>query len=410
MWGAAGRPQVCLECALAGHCSSVHDARPLRMKFLDSIEINGFRSIRHVKCDLQPINIVIGANGSGKSNFIGAFSFLREILEGRTRQYVIRHGGADRILYFGSKTTDELSIRLSTNDNKDHFEVKLVSTSGDSLSPVSEWHSHMDKSGKPKETITEFDPRVAAISQAQELRFAQIVQSRIRAWKTYHFHDTGITSPMKKTSDLHDNRSLHADGSNLPAFLYLLSRNHKNSFNFICHAVRQVAPFFDRFNLEPQALNNDKIQLEWRHRAWDTYLDASSLSDGTLRFIALATLLLQPADLRPSVIFLDEPELGLHPYAIGMLAALIKQASVDTQLVIATQSSLLLDDFDPDSVLVADRVRGATEIRRLDPGDLKACLMDYSLGQLWEKNYLGGRPAPEDQGRHELHHHACLSK
>ncbi len=366
------------------------------MTFLDSIEIKGFRSIKHVKCDLQPINILIGANGSGKSNFIGAFSFLREILEGRTRQYVIRHGGADRILYFGSKTTDELSVRVSTNDNKYQYEIKLLSTSGDSLSPATEWHSRTDKSGRSKETIAEFDPRVAAISQAQSLPVSQIVQSRIRAWKTYHFHDTGFTSPMKKTSDLHDNRSLHADGSNLPAFLYLLSRNHKHSFNFICRIVRQVAPFFDSFNLRPQALNNDKIQLEWRHRGWNTYLNASSLSDGTLRFIALATLLLQPAELRPSVILLDEPELGLHPYAIGMLAALIKQASVDTQLVIATQSSLLLDDFDPESVLVAERSRGATEISRLDSDDLKPWLMDYSLGQLWEKNYLGGRPAPED--------------
>ena len=128
----------------------------------------------------------------------------------------------------------------------------------------------------------------------------------------------------------------------------------------------------------------------------DVYFNASSLSDGTLRFIVLATLLLQPASLRPSVILLDEPELGLHPYAITMVASLVKQASVETQIVLSTQSPLLLDHFEPDDVLVADRVAGATELHRLDVGKLERWLKDYSLGQLWRKNELGGRPSPEN--------------
>src|SRR5260370_38864896 len=126
----------------------------------------------------------------------------------------------------------------------------------------------------------------------------------------------------------------------------------------------------------------------------DQYFDAASLSDGTLRFIVLATLFLQPEQFRPSVILVDEPELGLHPYAIEMMVAMVSQASVATQVIMSTQSSLLLDHFQPEDVLVADRVDGGTQLTRLDSTQLAKWLEDYSLGQLWEKNELGGRPVP----------------
>ncbi|MDQ6700348.1 MAG: AAA family ATPase, partial [Acidobacteriota bacterium] len=156
--------------------------------------------------------------------------------------------------------------------------------------------------------------------------------------------------------------------------------------------IQLVAPFFDDFRLKPLKLKPDDIKLEWRHMSSDEYFDASSLSDGTLRFVVLATLFLQPESYRPSAILVDEPELGLHPYAIGMLAALMRQASIDTQVIVSTQSSLLLDHFQPEDVLVANRFEGGTEVTRLDPAQLATWLEEYSLGQLWEKNELGGRP------------------
>jgi predicted ATPase len=199
---------------------------------------------------------------------------------------------------------------------------------------------------------------------------------------------------MRKTAEVDNNRFLDPHGANLPAFLYYLREKQEASYDLIVRTVQRVAPFLDDFRLDPLRLKPDDIKLEWRHKNSDQYFDASSLSDGTLRFIALATLFLQPEEYRPSVIIVDEPELGLHPYAIEMLAALVRQASVATQVILATQSSLLLDHFAPEDVLVADRVDGGTQLRRLESPQLAKWLRDYSLGQLWEKNELGGQPVP----------------
>ena len=368
------------------------------MAVLDWITIKGFKSIRCIeRLPLRPINVLIGPNGSGKSNFIGAFSFLHAVRDGKLRNYAIGSGGAGRILHFGSKTTPNLTIHLSFEDEKNQYEIKLAADDAEVLFPLEERIFFWDKKYPgPIRKLLQGENGEAGISNSQISGIGQYVRGHVNLWRLYQFHDTGSTSPLKKTADVNDNRFLRPDGSNLAAFLYHLQEKHGKSYYLIRRAVRLVAPFFDDFILQPQALNADKIRLEWRHLGTDGYFDASSLSDGSLRFIALATLLLQPKELRPSVILLDEPELGLHPYAVTILASLVKQVSVETQVVLATQSSLLLDHFQPEDILVADRVRGATELRRLDGDKLKIWLEDYSLGQLWEKNELGGRPVPED--------------
>ena len=198
-----------------------------------------------------------------------------------------------------------------------------------------------------------------------------------------------------KTNSVDDNRGLRRLGGNLAAYLYRLKITHENSYRLIEQTVRQVAPFFEGFRLEPLALNPNTIKLEWLHKNSEGYWDASSLSDGSLRFIALATLFLQPVELRPDVILIDEPELGLHPVAVTLLASLIRQASVDTQVIVATQSPRLVDYFDPEDILVANRIHGATTIERLASEPLTEWLDEYSLGELWEKNEFAGRPMRE---------------
>jgi len=337
-----------------------------------SITIEGFRSIRSIKdLPLRPINLLIGANGSGKSNFLEAFVFLQEAQAGYMESYVSKYRGADRLLHYGSKTTHKITVDLDSNFR--HLAAYYGYVAGDNLA----------------EAIPEGGLLAGATSEGG------FVDRPTPSFRRYQFHDTGFHSPLKKTNQLDDNRSLRPDGSNLASFLYLLKQRYRESFDLVRKTVQQVAPFFEDFMLEPLARNPDTIKLEWRHKRSDSEWDSWDFSDGTLRFIALATLFLQPVELRPSVILVDEPELGLHPYAIGLLASLIKQASIDTQVIAATQSPLLLDYFDPEDILVANIVDGETKIERLAPGPLAEWLKDYSLGQLWEKGELEGRPGKE---------------
>lgn len=337
------------------------DRRPL-----DWLTVTGFKSIKSVrKLKLRRINVVIGANGSGKSNLLKVFSFLEAVRAGRLGNYVARAGGADRILHFGAKTTSELVVYMSFLEG--HYQVTLVPDDCDRLVP----------------------------SKDADMGIASQTQPCLDRWRLYHFHDTGCQSPLRKTCALHDNELLRPDGSNLAAFLCFLKTTHRHSYSLIRRTVRLVAPFVDDFVLRPMATNDDMIRLEWRHASSDSYFDVSSLSDGTLRFLAIATLLCQPTELLPSVILLDEPELGLHPYAVTIFSSMVKTASVNSQVVIATQSPLVLDHFEPKDVLVAERRNGATTFARPDAKRLESWLEDYSLGQLWEKNELGGRPVAE---------------
>jgi len=368
------------------------------MPALESITIQGFKSIASIeKLQLRPINVVIGPNGAGKSNFIGVFSFLNAIREGKLQEYVLRNNGAEKIMHFGSKRTQQVHLKIFFKDHVNQYEIVLKPSSNDELIPVLEFGYYWDRArySQPMDVPIEKIGKEAGISANGLTRVLGYVATHLERWRVYHFHDTSASSPMKKTAEVKDNRFLRADASNLAAFLYRLRQQFLPSYELIRKSVQRVAPFFDDFRLEPQALNPNNIQLEWKHKQSDAYFDASSLSDGTLRFIALATLLLQPEILRPSVILVDEPELGLHPYAITMLAALVRQASVKTQIILSTQSPLLLDQFEPEDVLVAHQQNGGTSFSRLDGLRLKSWLEDYSLGQLWEKGELGGRPGEE---------------
>lgn len=364
---------------------------------LDYITVKGFKSLASIdKLALEPINIIIGPNGSGKSNFIGVFSFLHEIREGRLNDYVRKAGGAEQVLYFGSKVTKEIKIFISFREEVNQYSLTLEPTADDSLYPSHEIAYYWDKSSYKRPMDVYLNAveggKEAGISNPRVARIAGWVRTRLSRWRLYHVHDTSAQSPMRKTAKVDDNDFLRADGSNLAAFLYLLHRNYETEYDIIRKTIQQVTPFFDDFLLRPDPLNPETIRLAWKHKKSDQYFGASTISDGTLRFIALTTLFLQPKDFRPSVILVDEPELGLHPTAISLLSSLIRTASKETQVIVSTQSPLLLDHFDPEDVLVADRVDDATQFTRLSSEKLSSWLEDFSLGQLWEKNELGGRP------------------
>ena len=364
------------------------------MQVLDYISVKGFKSIYHIeKLNLKPVNVLIGPNGSGKSNFISVFAFLNAVRSGRLQDYLGRAGGANNILHFGSKETEELTIRISFENEINQYEITLSATETDKLYPKLEFTYFWDKAkySQPYHRQLVSGGGEAGIC-TDNSQIAKYIRDHLNKWRLYHFDDTGRLAPMKRTGDINDNRLFRSNGENIAAFLYYLKAKYRDCYQRIRDSVQLVAPFFGDFILNPQALNEDKIRLEWRHTNSDAYFDASAFSSGTLRFIALATLLLQPEHLRSSVILMDEPELGLHPYAISMLASLIKQASTDSQIIVATQSPLLLDHFEPEDVLVAERSNGKTNFTSLESPKLESWLEDFSLGQLWEKNEFGGRP------------------
>ena len=365
------------------------------MAELDTITVKGFKSLAAVEqLRLGALNVVIGPNGAGKSNLFALFRFLQMVRAGRLQEYAGKQG-VDNLLYFGPKTTPRLTIAFTFRDAEAHaYELHLEPGMAVDLLPVAESVATTNQENGTVSTATlPRYGREAGISHDAELGPAAAwVADQMEQWRLYHFHDTGDTSPMRRAADIDDNRTLRPDGANLPAFLYLLQERYPTEYRLIQHLVQRVLPFFDNFSLRPSELNPDKIKLAWRHRASDAYFDAAALSDGALRFIALATVFLQPAALKPPLILVDEPELGLHPYAISLLGPMAKMAAHTAQIILATQSSLLLDEFAPEDVLVIERDGHATTFQRLDVARLQSWLEDYSLGELWEKNELGGRP------------------
>lgn len=363
------------------------------MRTLEQLTIRNFKSIREQTLRLGPLNVFIGGNGSGKSNLIGVFRFLKEIIQQNLAGYTAARGGADALLHFGRKKSPSMEIRaeFAEGDTANGYDVSLAGTANDELIISSETalYHERKKYPRPYERVIGTNSRESKVRDDSHISARQIVRD-LESYRVYHFHDTSDTSAMKSASEIEDNRFLRPSAENLAAFLYLLQEKQPAVMLNIRDTVRQIAPFFDEFRLAPSRLNPSKIRLEWRERGSDTYFNASALSDGTLRFICLATLLLQPE--LPTLVLLDEPELGLHPAAITLLADLLVSASTRTQVIAATQSVTLVNQLEPTHVWTVDRDGSESVFRHLAEKDMSVWLEEYALGEMWEKNVLGARP------------------
>jgi predicted ATPase len=357
---------------------------------ISHIEIEGFKSIKKLSLELRPINILIGGNGVGKSNFVSFFKLINALFNQRLQHYVAEEK-VDNILYFGRKRTEELFGKLIFDDGvqiESFFDFKLGQTNDESL------YVKSIRINDSNRIYTGFGKK-----EISELRSANnyILSSYLSFLQVSHFHDTSPSSFLKKSSDIEDNLYFKQDGRNLPAFLYFLKVKHLKIYERIVKMVQSVAPYIDSFILEPSRLNEREIALRWVDSGdLESSFSAYQLSDGTLRFIALTTLLMQPEP--PSVIIIDEPELGLHPFAIGKLAGMIRGVADKAQVIVATQSPGLLSHFQPEDIIVTDRSEEEkqTVFNRLNSDDLAAWLNDYSLGELWERNILNAaQPFPQ---------------
>jgi len=354
-------------------------------KQLSRIVLKGFKSIAECDLELSKFNVLIGANGAGKSNFIGFFRMVQQLLEENLQVFVSRQGGPDALLHFGRKTTEKLEFELYFGNNG--YFATLEPTQDNRLMFVREsfW---WNLGGERPMGKGHFETKA---SVGTGTAIDEYVLSAMQKWRVYHFHDTSDTAYVKQSHGINDNAYLRPDARNLAAFLYLLRDRYPASYQKIVKTIRLVAPFFGDFFLRPSPQNKEFIELEWFERGQDIPFKGHLLSDGTLRFICLATVFLQPEELQPETILVDEPELGLHPYAITVLASLIRTTT--KQVIVSTQSVELLNEFDVEDVIVVDRLDGRSFLRRMDKQKLEGWLEDYSLGELWKKNVLGGRPS-----------------
>jgi predicted ATPase len=357
---------------------------------LRHISIKGYKSIHDLDLELAPVNVLIGANGAGKSNFIGVFRLLRQIMEQRLQVSVREAGGAERLLHLGNKQT--LQIDLSLQFESNHYQVELGTSQNDSLFIKGEWagfqsSNYANPYWRPVAS-GELESQLEAYARNENV--ASYTYEALKSWRVYHFHDTSASAAVKKYGNLNDNLFLREDASNLAAFLYLVQSVSPKHYHRIVKTVQMVVPNFRNFLLRPNPFNPETIALEWESTESDYPFTAAQLSDGSLRFICIATMLLQPYP--PSVVLLDEPELGLHPSAIALLGGLLQKAAHRSQVIVSTQSANLVSHFQPEDIVVVEQKGNVSTFNRLESERLHDWLEDYSLGNLWEKNVIGGRP------------------
>ena len=370
------------------------------MDLIKHVSIEGFKSIKVLdRLELGAINVMIGPNGSGKSNFIGFFQLLNYAMTESIQGYVKKRGFAESFLYLGSKTTPCIrgELEFGTESGTNRYRFTLVAAAGDILIFSEEsiffqanGHSRLientlDPVGKesslPKSTIPPLNN--------DEIAFARAISNQLSRKRVYQFHDTSMESRLRKATILDDNRYLRSDGGNLSAVLFRLQQNKFDYYRRIILQLRRMIPGFRDFVLEPE---NNHILLRWRGHDPEYIFGSHQLSDGSLRLMALTSLFLQPPEDLADMIIVDEPELGLHPQAEALLAGLIRSASSRCQVLLATQSASFVDHFEPEDVIVCEMEDTESKFQRPTRTELDRWLEDYSLGEVWRKNVMGGQP------------------
>ncbi|HWZ23149.1 MAG TPA: AAA family ATPase [Cytophagaceae bacterium] len=368
---------------------------------VSELTIQRYKSILNQKIELRNLNILIGQNGAGKSNLISLFRFLERLSDGQLSDYIFDAGGINNFLFGGYSVSKSFQVKIEfpIEENLSNLYEFRIDSNGDQyrfgLETVFFWDKAYPSPKWDHITTHGTESNLKARSRNGG-NYAKYIYDYIKDLKVYHFHDTSDNTDAKLPQDINDVYTFHREGKNIAPFLYYLRDNRPETYQKIVDTVRLVYPKFNDFVLNESSTSKGKIVLAWSEKGMENIYTAKQISDGTLRFICLATaLILEPSDANsvPKTLIIDEPELGLHPFAINILADLIKKASINRQLIIATQSVGLLNNFMPEDLIIVEREKdGSSVFSRKENKDFEVWLDDYSLGQLWENNFLGGRP------------------
>jgi predicted ATPase len=354
---------------------------------MDYIEINGYKSIKEQRVDLKNINILIGANGSGKSNFLSFFEFLKNLYHQNLQEYVALRGSADKFLHKGDKITEEVSAFLKFGHNGYSFTIKKGERTF-IFTKEGLWYDANPNMPNPLD--------IASFNTESNLKNninprAAYIRTYLEGLEKYHFHDVGENAPFNKESNIENDKFfLYSKGQNIAAYLFFVYNENRLVYNLIVKTIQSIAPYFLDFIFKPES--NGNIYLRWQSKHSSAIYGPNDLSDGTIRFIALTTLFMQPN--LPKTIIIDEPELGLHPAAIAKLAGMIQSAATkDCQIILATQSTDLISHFQPEDVITVDQINGETIFKRLSSADLDVWLEDYTIDDLWKRSIINtGQP------------------
>jgi len=366
---------------------------------LSRVQVQGFCSLADVSLEPGRLTVLIGANGSGKSNLLRALKLAPLLRTKSLRNFVGEAGGASALLHYGPKRTQAVSLTLDfvRGGKTNRYFARLGFAAGDTLIFLDEAVGY-----QPNETAPMQAHSLGAGHQESLLEEKKVNDTTAKSvdwWlgrlNFFHFHDTSMASPLRTHARVEDHHYLRSDGSNLAAYLWRLQQSaeaeDQAAWRRITGLVRRIAPMVKDLQPAPVVASGNAVRLDWIDDQ-DQLFGVHQLSDGTLRAIALITALAQPTSRLPRFMSIDEPELGLHPAAITILADLARSVSQHCQVLFATQSTAWLDHFEPAEVVVAERDRGATTLRRLDASELRGWLEDYSLSEVYEKGVIGGRP------------------
>ena len=370
------------------------------MPRLEHLTVRGFKSIRALEdFELRSLNILIGANGTGKSNLLALFNMLSHLSRKRLQFFIKNEGGPDALLFGGRRRTSKLEAGLSFENGSCRYQFSLEPAAEAMAFASEELSPGVADGANPAASPTASggaawaggygESRVADISHG---KFASYVLPHMQLWRVFHFQDMSSMAQVRLLSDIRDNLRLRPDAGNLAPMLRHLRKRYPDNYRRIVEAVRLAVPFFGDFVHRDNV--GEQTNLEWSESGGDPEkpLGPLQFSEGTLRFICLATLLHEPENLQPDLILIDEPELGLNPYSLTLLAEMLKQATDSRQIIVSTQSADLVSQFAPEDVVVASRRKDESVFERPDPDRLSAWLEDYPLGDLWRMNVLGGRP------------------
>lgn len=352
--------------------------------------------------ELGALNIIIGTNGSGKSNFIEGLELLRHLPKEDINDSFRRLGGLEIFWREDENNTfiDKIKIRAKFLPNLEEyglilgfvagfggvmFEKEFIKNENEEFEikrdNSSVWTSYSDKK-KYYNSMNSIFEKLNPESQAPNFYFIKDLLPQIRTFRDWTF---GKNSPLRQSqrADM-PNKWLDADGSNLGLILNVIRKNPDSKAQFL-QGLKTLNPNFTDFDVQIEGSSVQVFLTENRK-----ITPALRLSDGTLRYLCLLALLCHPNP--PPLVCIEEPEMGLHPDVFHGLAALMREASKRMQLVVTTHSDIFVDCFTdtPEVIKVCDKIDGSTQIRSLPLEELKPWLDDYSLGDLWLKGHIGG--------------------